>query len=136
MNERKDYLKWDEYFMCLAQVCALRSKDPNTRVGACLVDENNKVISLGYNGMPTGCVDSKMPWSREDEEMLNTKYPYVCHAELNAILNAGGKSTKNATIYTTLFPCNECAKTIIQSGVVKVIYKQNIYVNADSTKAA
>ena len=136
MNERKDYLKWDEYFMCLAEVCALRSKDPNTRVGACLVDENNKVISLGYNGMPIGCVDSEMPWGRDDEEALNTKYPFVCHAELNTILNAAGKSTKNAIIYTTLFPCNECAKTIIQSGIVKVIYKENIYSNSNSTKAA
>ena len=103
MKEVKDFLTWEEYFMALAEVSALRSKDPNTKVGACLVDENNKVVSLGYNGMPIGCKDSEMPWGNSSENYLNTKYPFVCHAELNAILNAAGKQTKNCVIYTTLF---------------------------------
>ena len=136
MQERKDYLKWDQYFMALAEVCSLRSKDPNTRVGACLVDENNKVISLGYNGMPIGCDDTKMPWGRQSKEFLETKYPFVCHAELNAILNSKGKIYSGGIIYTTLFPCNECAKAIIQSGIRKVIYKEDKYEKEDSFKAA
>ena len=136
MEERKDYLSWDEYFMALAQICALRSKDPNTRVGACLVDENNKVISLGYNGMPIGCEDKKMPWGKDSSIYLETKYPFVCHAELNAIINSKGKIFKEAVIYTTLFPCNECAKAIIQSEIKKVIYKENKYEDEDSFKAA
>ena len=136
MIERQDYLSWDQYFMALAEICSLRSKDPNTRVGSCLVDENHKVISLGYNGMPTGCEDIKMPWGREDKEFLKTKYPFVCHAELNAILNSKGRAYKDAIIYTTLFPCNECAKAIIQSEIKKVIYKEDKYKKEDSVKAA
>ena len=136
MEERKDYLSWDEYFMALAEICALRSKDPNTRVGACLVDENNKVISLGYNGMPIGCEDKKMPWGNDSKIYLETKYPFVCHAELNAIINSKGKIFKEAVLYTTLFPCNECAKAIIQSGIKKVVYKEDKYKGEDSFKAA
>ena len=136
MQEEKNFLTWAEYFMALAEVSALRSKDPNTKVGACLVDENNKVVSLGYNGMPIGCKDSEMPWGNSSENYLNTKYPFVCHAELNAILNAAGKQTKNCVIYTTLFPCNECAKTIIQSGIKTVIYKEDKHKLENSTKAA
>ena len=136
MNEREDFLSWDEYFMALAEICALRSKDPSTRVGACLVDENNKVIALGYNGMPIGCEDKKMPWGKDEKEYLNNKYPFVCHAELNAILNSKGKIFKTAVLYTTLFPCNECAKAIIQSGIEKIIYKENKYKDKDSFIAA
>ena len=136
MKERKDYLTWDEYFMGLAQLCALRSKDPNTRVGACLVDSNNKVVSLGYNGMPIGCQDKDMPWGRDKSEYLNSKYPFVCHAELNVILNCGGRGLFNTRLYTTLFPCNECAKAIIQIGIKKVIYKEDKYSTEDNVIAA
>ena len=136
MNERKDYLKWDEYFIGLAILCALRSKDPNTRVGACIVNDENKVISLGYNGMPIGCADSDMPWGKDKDEYLDNKYPFVCHAELNAVVNCYGKNIKNSTLYTTLFPCNECAKVIIQSGIKKVIYMDDKYKGTKSNIAA
>ena len=111
-------ISWDEYFMGLAHLSALRSKDPNTQVGACIVDENKKVVSIGYNGMPRGCVDAKMPWSREGD-FKSTKYAYVVHAELNAILNSP-RSLKNTILYVSLFPCNECAKAIIQAGIKKI----------------
>jgi dCMP deaminase len=104
---RKDYIKWDEYFMGLAKLSAERSKDPNTQVGACIVNEAHKVVALGYNGMPRGVKDSDMPWEREGD-FLDTKYAYVCHSELNAILNSVA-NTEGCTIYVTLFPCNECA---------------------------
>ncbi len=133
---REDFISWEEYFICLAKISALRSKDPNTKVGACLVDENNKVISLGYNGMPIGCLDSKMPWKRDSKDWLNTKYPFVCHAELNAILNCSGKIPENATLYTTLFPCNECAKALIQSRIKKIIYEEDKYDGSKSNIAA
>jgi len=118
-------ISWDEYFMGLAHLSALRSKDPNTQVGACIVDENNKVVSIGYNGFPIGCSDSKYPWQREGG-FLNTKYAYVVHAELNAILNSP-RSVRGCTIYVSLFPCNECAKAIIQSGIKKIIYESDKY---------
>lgn len=111
-EKRKDYISWDEYFMGIAMLSAMRSKDPNSQVGACIV-RDNKILSLGYNGMPIGCDDDIMPWGREGNE-LETKYMYVCHSELNAILNAG-KDLHGSTMYVTLFPCNECAKAIIQS---------------------
>ena len=122
MSKRKDYLKWDEYFMGLAVMASLRSKDPNTQVGCCLVDDDNRILSLGYNGFPIGCNDDEFPWDREANSSYDTKYNYVCHAELNAILNYKGTSLKGAKAYVNQFPCNECAKAIIQSGISKVIY--------------
>ena len=129
--KRQDYLTWDEYFMLAAQ----RSKDNNTQVGACIVNDENKILSIGYNGMPTGCDDDVMPWERSGDP-LNTKYFYVCHAELNAILNYGGGSLKGARVYVTLFPCNECTKAIIQSGIKEIIYLSDKYANTDSTIAS
>ncbi len=134
VGKRKDYLSWDEYFMGIALLSAQRSKDPNTQVGACIVNEDKKIVATGYNGFPTGCSDDNLPWAREGE-FLQTKYPYVCHAELNAILNAT-VSLKNSTIYVALFPCNECAKAIIQAGIKEVVYLSDKYENTDSTKAA
>lgn len=122
-------ISWDEYFMGLAHLSALRSKDPNTQVGACIVDEDHKVVSIGYNGMPRGCKDDMMPWSRIGD-FKNTKYAYVVHAELNAILNSP-RSLKNTILYVTLFPCNECAKAIIQSGIKKIYYESDKYDGAD-----
>lgn len=133
--KRADYISWDEYFMGIAILSARRSKDPNTTVGACIVDSNNKVLSLGYNGMPIGCSDDEFPWER-DGQHLDTKYPYVCHAELNAILNYDGNSLRGSKLYVTLFPCNECSKAIIQKGIKKVIYLEDKYFEQDSTKAS
>ncbi len=133
--KRQDYLKWDEYFMGIAILSAMRSKDPNTSVGACIVSEDNKILSLGYNGMPIGCSDDEYPWDREGNP-LETKYLYVCHAELNAILNYTGTALKGAKIYTTLFPCNECTKALIQSGIKEVIYLSDKYAESDSVVAA
>ena len=113
--KRQDYISWDEYFMGIALLSAQRSKDSHTQVGACIVNHENKILSLGYNGMPTGCCDDDMPWERNGENPVNTKYMYVCHAELNAILNRSSGSLEGAKLYVTLFPCNECAKAIIQS---------------------
>lgn len=132
-DKRKDYISWDAYFMGIAELSAMRSKDPNSQVGACIV-KDNKILSLGYNGMPTGCNDDEMPWGREGDP-LDTKYMYVCHSELNAILNAG-KDLRGSTMYVTLFPCNECAKAIIQSGIKKVIYKDDKYRDADNNVAS
>ncbi len=116
--KRTDYINWDEYFMGIALLTAMRSKDPSSQVGACIVSPENKILSLGYNGMPIGCDDDAMPWEREGDP-LNTKYMYVCHAELNAILNSAHNNLKGARVYVTLFPCNECTKAIIQSGIGK-----------------
>lgn len=132
---RQDCLSWDQYFMGIAQLSALRSKDPNTQVGCCIVSNKNKVLSIGYNGMPTGLDESCLPWSRNGD-FLNSKYAYVCHAELNAILNNPGYDLSGSILYTTLFPCNECAKAIIQSGIIKVVYLDNKYPDSLSTKAA
>lgn len=114
--KRKDYLSWDAYFMGIALLSAQRSKDPGTQVGACIVGADKKILSVGYNGMPIGCSDDVMPWEREGAPR-DTKYLYVCHAELNAILNYSGGRLQGARLYTTLFPCNECAKAIIQAGI-------------------
>ncbi len=130
--KREDYLSWAEYFMGIALLSAERSKDPGTQVGSCIVNREHKILSLGYNGMPTGCMDDSMPWGREGEP-LNTKYMYVCHAELNAILNHTGSSLHGAILYTTLFPCNECAKAIIQSGITEVVYRDDKYADSDAT---
>jgi dCMP deaminase len=122
--KRTDYISWDEYFMGIAMLAAKRSKDPSTQVGACIVSEDNIIISTGYNGMPKGCSDDEFPWGRDGAE---TKYPYVVHAELNAILNANGRDLRNSRVYVALFPCNECAKAIIQSGVKEVVYLSDKY---------
>ena len=124
--KRTDYINWDEYFMGVAMLAARRSKDPGTQVGACIVSQDNIIISTGYNGMPKGCSDDLFPWGREgDPEM--TKYPYVVHAELNAILNASGRDLRGSRIFVALFPCNECAKAIIQSGIQEVVYLSDKY---------
>ena len=122
--KRTDYINWDEYFMGIAMLAARRSKDPNTQVGACIVSQDNIIISTGYNGMPKGCSDDEYPWDRVGEE---TKYPYVVHAELNAVLNANGRDLRGSRLYVALFPCNECAKAIIQSGVKEVVYLSDKY---------
>ena len=131
---RTDYISWDEYFMGIALLSAMRSKDDSTQVGACIVNSDNKILSLGYNGMPIGCKDTDMPWKRQGAP-LDTKYMFVCHAEFNAILNSG-KDLKGAIIYTTLFPCNECAKAIIQSGISEIVYLSEKYSGTDSDTAA
>ena len=130
--KRQDYISWDEYFMGIAMLSAQRSKDSNTQVGACIVSREKKILSLGYNGMPTGCNDDEMPWEREGDA-INTKYMYVCHAELNAILNRGDVSLANSILYVTLFPCNECAKAIIQSGIKEIVYMSDKYASEANT---
>ena len=125
--KRNDYISWDEYFMGVAMLAACRSKDPNTQVGACIVSPDNIIISTGYNGMPKGCSDDKFPWDRDGDSQIQTKYPYVVHAELNAILNANGRDLTGSRIYVALFPCNECAKAIIQSGIKEVVYLSDKY---------
>lgn len=124
--KRKDYISWDEYFMGLALLSAKRSKDPGTQVGACIVSPDNRVLSVGYNGLAFGCSDDEYPWGREGDS-LDTKYPYVVHAELNAILNNRGASLEGSRIFVALFPCNECAKAIIQSGIKEVVYLSDKY---------
>ena len=133
--KRQDYLSWDEYFMGIAELSARRSKDPSTQVGACIVDDNNKIMSVGYNGMPKACSDDEFPWDREGGQ-LETKYFFVCHAELNAILNYRGGSLEGSRIYATLFPCNECAKAIIQAGIKEIIYACDKYADSASVVAS
>ena len=135
MNKRKGYISWDEYFMGVALLAAERSKDPNTQVGACIVDDQNRILSTGYNGFPQGCSDDEFPWNR-DEAAGETKYQFVVHAELNAILNARGKSLSGSKVYVALFPCNECAKAIIQAGISEVIYLSDKYHDTPSTIAS
>ena len=134
-DKRNGYISWDDYFMGVALLAAERSKDPSTQVGACIVDANNRILSTGYNGFPQGCSDEEFPWNR-DESLGETKYPFVVHAELNAVLNAQGKSLIGAKLYVGLFPCNECAKAIIQSGIKEVIYLSDKYANTDGTIAS
>lgn len=136
-KKRKDYLDWEEYFMAIAKLSSMRSKDPSTQVGSCIVSLDNRILSIGYNGAPNGFDDNKFPWGREGEN-LNTKYPYVCHAEMNAILNYRGskKDLENAKIYVDLFPCNECAKIIIQSGIKEVIYLSDKYADSENNIAS
>lgn len=129
-------INWDEYFMGVALLSAKRSKDPNTKVGACIVNQDKRIVGIGYNGLPFGCSDDEFPWGNDKNgPYLDTKYPYVVHAEPNAILNSTS-SLKGATLYVTLFPCNECAKLIIQSGIKHIIYMDNKYENDDSTIAS
>ena len=134
MSKRTDYLSWDEYFMGVAFLSGMRSKDPSTQVGACIIDEEKKIIGMGYNGFPAGSSDDKMPWGKTGD-FLDTKYPYVVHAELNAILNSI-KSLKGSTIYVTHFPCNECAKAIVQSGIKKVVYFSDKHKDLETTAAS
>jgi dCMP deaminase len=135
MSKRIDYISWDEYFMGVALLSAKRSKDPSTQVGACIVNQKNKIVGAGYNGLPAGCDDDEFPWEKQGA-FLQTKYPYVCHAELNAILNNIGMDLHGCRIYTALFPCNECAKAIIQSGIVEVIYLSDKYDGSDASVAS
>lgn len=134
-DKRKDYLSWDEYFMGVAMLAAMRSKDPNTQVGACIVSPDNKILSMGYNGFPMGCSDDEFPWAREGED-LNTKYFYVTHSELNAILNYRGGSLEGAKLYVSLFPCNECAKAIIQAGIKTIVYESDKYADTPRVMAS
>ena len=134
-GKREGYLSWDEYFMGVAALSGMRSKDPNTQVGACIVSQDNKILSMGYNGFPCGCSDDDFPWEREGE-YLDTKYPYVTHSELNAILNYRGGSLENTKLYVSLFPCNECAKAIIQSGIKSVVYESDKYAGTAENQAS
>lgn len=134
-GKRTDYITWDEYFMGVAKLAGLRSKDPNSQVGSCIVSPNNKILSMGYNGFPMGCPDDEFPWEREGET-LETKYVYVTHSELNAILNYRGGSLEGAKIYVSMFPCNECAKAIIQSGIKEIIYGKDKYPGTPSVIAS
>jgi len=134
--KRQEYLSWDEYFMGVAILSAMRSKDPSTQVGACIVNEDKRILSMGYNGMPRCCSDDEFPWDRNEESPLDSKYLYVCHAELNAILNCDRGNVRGCIVYTTLFPCNECAKAIIQSGIAEVVYMEDKYADSDSVIAS
>lgn len=134
-DKRQDYISWDEYFMGVAYMSAMRSKDPNTQVGACIVSKDNKILSMGYNGFPLGISDDEFPWRREGEE-LERKYVYTVHSELNAILNYRGGSLEGAKMYVTLFPCNECAKAIIQAGIREVIYDEDKYADTVAVLAS
>ena len=138
MDKRTDYISWDEYFMGVAKLAAMRSKDPSTQVGACIVSGDNKILSMGYNGFPIGCSDDEFPWGKEHEtdDPYNAKYLYTTHSELNAILNYRGGSLEGSKLYVTLFPCNECAKAIIQCGIKKVIYGDDKYGDTSSVKAS
>ncbi|HMR84408.1 MAG TPA: dCMP deaminase family protein [Niabella sp.] len=135
MGKRDNYISWDEYFMGVALLSGKRSKDPSTQVGACIVNPQNKIVGVGYNGLPIGCSDDEFPWQKRGD-FLETKYPYVCHAELNAILNNIGISLQGCKIYTALFPCNECTKAIIQAGISEVIYLSDKYADENSFVAS
>lgn len=135
MSKRSDYISWDEYFMGVALLSGQRSKDPGTQVGACIVSRQNKIVGAGYNGLPMGCDDESFPWEKTGP-FLETKYPYVCHAELNAILNNIGMDLNGCRIYTALFPCNECSKAIIQSGIKEVIYLSDKYAGTEVSIAS
>lgn len=134
-DKRKDYISWDEYFMGVARLAGMRSKDPHSQVGSCIVSRDNKILSIGYNGFPRGCSDDEYPWAREGDA-LNTKYLYVTHSELNAILNYRGGSLEGSKIYVSLFPCNECSKAIIQSGISEIIYDDDKYPDSDAVIAS
>ena len=138
LKKREDYISWDEYFMGVAALSGMRSKDPNTQVGACIVSEDNKILSMGYNVFPRGCSDDDFPWGKqlETEDPYNAKYLYVTHSELNAILNYRGGSLEGSKLYVTLFPCNECAKAIIQAGIKTIIYKEDKYQDSPSVRAS
>ncbi len=132
---KNSYISWDEYFMGVALLSAKRSKDPNTQVGACIINSKKRIIGIGYNGFPMGCDDNVFPWESKSESELDTKYPYVVHAEANAILNSSAP-LEGSTVYVSLFPCNDCAKLIIQSGIKKIIYMDDKYKDQDNNIAA
>ena len=134
-DKRQDYISWDEYFMGVAMLSSMRSKDPHTQVGACIVSKDNKILSMGYNGFPAGCSDDAFPWAREGEP-LDNKYLYTTHSELNAILNYRGGSLEGAKLYVSLFPCNECAKAIIQAGIKTVVYGSDKYAGTAAVLAS
>lgn len=134
-GKRKDYISWDEYFMGVAMLSGMRSKDPSTQVGACIVSPDHKILSMGYNGFPIGCSDDDFPWEKNGEE-LDQKYLYVTHSELNAILNYRGGSLEGSTLYVSLFPCNECAKAIIQAGIRHIVYSCDKYADQPSVMAS
>lgn len=135
-GKRKDYINWNEYFMGIALLSAHRSKDPSTQVGCCIVSQDNKILSMGYNGFPRGCSDDEFPWEREGAKEYDMKYMYSTHSELNAILNYTGGTLKGSKLYVSLFPCNECAKAIIQSGIEEVIYADDKYAHTPSVMAS
>lgn len=135
-SKRQDYISWEEYFMGVAYMSGMRSKDPNTQVGACIVSDDNKILSMGYNGLPKGCDDDAFPWVRDNQNPLENKYFYSTHSELNAILNYRGGSLEGAKIFVTLFPCNECAKAIIQCGIRKIIYADDKYADTPAVIAS
>jgi dCMP deaminase len=135
IEKRRDYISWDDYFMGVALLSAQRSKDPNTQVGACIVNRQKKIVGVGYNGFPTGCSDELLPWNRAGS-FLKTKYPFICHAELNAILNSILRDLNSCTIYVALFPCNECAKAIIQTGIKEVVYLSDKYKDTNAARAS
>ena len=135
-EKRQDYITWDEYFMGISKLSGLRSKDPHTQVGACIVSQDNKILSMGYNGFPLGCSDELFPWAREGNDELEKKYLYVTHSELNAILNYRGGSLEGTKLYVSLFPCNECAKAIIQAGIKTIVYDSDKYDGTPSNTAS
>eukprot|EP01033_Poteriospumella_lacustris_P013356 gene13355-9562_t len=135
-SRRHNAISWDDYFMSVAFLSSMRSKDPSTQVGACIVNPNKRIVGIGYNGFPRGCSDDELPWAREGESELDTKYPYVCHAEVNAILNKNSAEVAGCSIYVGLFPCNECAKVIIQSGIQEVVYMSDKYADTSSMRAS
>lgn len=134
MSKRSDYISWNEYFMEIAKLSAKRSKDPSTQVGACIINNENRIIGIGYNGMPNGITDDELPWGKTGN-FLDQKYAYVCHAEMNAIMNCT-QMPRNCTLYVTLFPCNECAKLVIQSGIKNIVYLDDKHINKDFTIAS
>lgn len=134
-NKRTDYISWDEYFMGIAAMSAMRSKDPGTQVGACIVSQKNRILSMGYNGFPNGCSDDDFPWTREGDSLSN-KYFYSTHSELNAILNYQGGSLEGTKMYVTLFPCNECAKAVIQAGIKTIICDSDKYAETPAVIAS
>ena len=136
IGKRQNALVWDDYFMAVSFLSSLRSKDPSTQVGACIVNEEKRIVGIGYNGFPRGCDDDELPWDRTADCKYDTKYMYVCHAEVNAILNKNSADLKKCTIYVALFPCNECAKVIIQSGIEHVIYMSDKYKDMEETRAS
>lgn len=135
-GKREDYISWDEYFMGVAILSGMRSKDPSTQVGACIVSQDNKILSMGYNGFPMGCDDDVFPWNRDGDDPLNNKYFYSTHSELNAILNYRGGSLEGAKLYVSLFPCNECAKAIIQCGIKTIVYDSDKYADTPAVIAS
>lgn len=132
--KRTNYISWDEYFMGVAELSAKRSKDPNTQVGACIINQEKRIIGIGYNGFPSKLSDDEFPWEN-NTDFVNSKYPYVVHAEMNALLNATREVT-GGTIYVTLFPCHECSKMLIQSGIEEIVYLDDKYNNTESDLAA